>query len=509
MVVLLWAGAAGVDLGFSVWGSRSAQAEADTAALDLSKYLDIADAQVSQTATKNYLDGIIAKIKTDNSYGSGTTITEIPGKWSNGVWSIPVACSTATPPVPLGCNAVKVTATQKVPQIFYGGFNNLSARTAIAANTPEAGFSIGSFLANVNTQNSQIAGQNTLLGSIGSANITLVGYEGLETSNVTLNQLISADSTVLSPTNILSVSMTPSQWLSILKTALGNQIINVNCNTSSAPGACEAYNSVLGSMLTFNSSQQVKICQLFWINPSTVPPTGNSCSNTSVNTTGLQASLNVMQMLTTMAEVANGSSGVELQAALNISPITSAKVYISLIQPPVVAYGPVGTQATTAQVNVRVDISALGISLLSIALNGATGTATLSNINCSGNAMQQTTITGSTNVASGTVSLAGIGLGTVSVVGVSSVNKTFAGTNVPPNSSTLANGLNPVLIGSQSPSLAYSGISILNAGVVALGILNGALQTALPQVLSTLGVTVAGAAISDLSTNCAAVSIVQ
>jgi hypothetical protein len=175
----------------------------------------------------------------------------------------------------------------------------------------------------------------------------------------------------------------------------------------------------------------------------------------------------------------------------------------------VVAYGPVGTQATTAQVNVRVDISALGISLLSIALNGATGTATLSNINCSGNAMQQTTITGSTNVASGTVSLAGIGLGTVSVVGVSSVNKTFAGTNVPPNSSTLANGLNPVLIGSQSPSLAYSGISILNAGVVALGILNGALQTALPQVLSTLGVTVAGAAISDLSTNCAAVSIVQ
>ena len=45
MVVLLWAGAMGVDVGFSVYGSRQAQAMADTAALDMARYINIADTQ--------------------------------------------------------------------------------------------------------------------------------------------------------------------------------------------------------------------------------------------------------------------------------------------------------------------------------------------------------------------------------------------------------------------------------------------------------------------------------
>ena len=38
MVALLGAGAMGVDVGFNVYGSRQAQAMADTAALDLARY---------------------------------------------------------------------------------------------------------------------------------------------------------------------------------------------------------------------------------------------------------------------------------------------------------------------------------------------------------------------------------------------------------------------------------------------------------------------------------------
>ena len=44
MVLLLSAGAFGVDLGFTVDGNRQAQSMADTAALDMARYINIADA---------------------------------------------------------------------------------------------------------------------------------------------------------------------------------------------------------------------------------------------------------------------------------------------------------------------------------------------------------------------------------------------------------------------------------------------------------------------------------
>jgi uncharacterized membrane protein len=497
----------GVDVGFSVWGSRTAQAMADTAALDLARYLDFADANGANQATaEGIINGILPLVRTDNGSDAGLTATV--GKWTNGVWTVPASCAAPlTPPAPLGCNAIMVTATQKVPQIFFGGFNTLSARSAIAANTPEAGFSIGTFLANVDTQ--QSATLNAILGSVGSANLTLVGYQGVATSYVTLNQLISADSTVLSPTNILSYSMTPQGWSSVLETALGKQINGVNCNGANPPGACEAYNQVLdaGGQIAFSGTQQVKLCQLFWINPTTLP-TGsmNSCSNTSVSSTGLNASLNVLQMLTTTAEVANGTNAIDLHSALNITGITSAETTLQVVQPPVVAYGVVGTKAYTAQIDASVNISALGLSLLGITLDGATGTATLSNINCSGNVMQQTSINASTTAASGSVTLAGVNIASIGVTGASLSTLTFAGSNVPPTPNTLANDYNPVQIGTTSPSLTYSGLSPLS---LAAPLLNGTLDTVLPSVLSTLGVTLAGADVADLSADCDAVSIVK
>ncbi len=503
MVVLLWAGAMGVDIGFSVWGSRTAQTMADTAALDLARYLDFADANgASQATAQTYINGILPQIDKDNGSDAGLTATI--GKWSNGTWSIPSICAAPlTPPAPLGCNAIMVAATQKVPQIFFGGFNTLSARSAIAANTPEAGFSIGTFLANLNSQQSPAL--SLILGSIGSVNLTAVGYQGVATSYVTLNQLISADSSVLSPTNILSVSMTPGGWLSVLQTALGNQIINVNCNGTNAPGACVASNGGLGNLFTFSSTQQIKLCQLFWINPPTLPSGSmNSCSNTSVSSTGLNASLNVLQMLTTTAEIANGTNAIDLHSALQITGITSAETTLQVIQPPVVAYGPVGTKAYTAQINASVNITALGIPLLGIQLNGATGTAQLANINCSGNVMQQTTINASTTLVSGSVTLAGSNIATISVINPNPAQLPFAGSYVPPTPTTLANGYNPAQFGTTSPSLSFSGTLGL-AGLV----LDGPLETVLPAVLSPLGVTLAGADVADLSTDCDAVSIVK
>src|SRR5580698_11168205 len=72
MILLLWGGAMGVDLGFSVYGSRQAQAMADTAALDLARYINIADnivagnSQQSNAAAVNYLNTKLANVARDN-----------------------------------------------------------------------------------------------------------------------------------------------------------------------------------------------------------------------------------------------------------------------------------------------------------------------------------------------------------------------------------------------------------------------------------------------------------
>ena len=43
MILLLWGGAFGVDLGLTTVGNRQVQAMADTAALDVARYVNIAD----------------------------------------------------------------------------------------------------------------------------------------------------------------------------------------------------------------------------------------------------------------------------------------------------------------------------------------------------------------------------------------------------------------------------------------------------------------------------------
>ena len=89
MMLLLWAGAMGVDLGFSVWGSRQAQAIADTAALDVVRYINIADVAVEQRCGAVLPATKLADVDTDN--GSNASLTVTPGLWLNGVFSAQTA----------------------------------------------------------------------------------------------------------------------------------------------------------------------------------------------------------------------------------------------------------------------------------------------------------------------------------------------------------------------------------------------------------------------------------
>ena len=100
----------GVDLGFSVWGSRQAQAIADTTALDMARYINLADAQGNPTT---YLQSKMPDVDIDNA--SNATLSVTPGLWNGATFAVPsYGCHIITPVTSTfpPCNAVQVTAGQ-------------------------------------------------------------------------------------------------------------------------------------------------------------------------------------------------------------------------------------------------------------------------------------------------------------------------------------------------------------------------------------------------------------
>ena len=166
-----------------------------------------------------------------------------------------------------------VTANQSVPQIFFGGFNALSSHsganaTTIAAVTPETAFTIGSFLANFDTQ--QTAVLNVIfLSQLGSP--ATVSASGLVGPGQHLRQRQPAHHRlggVLNGGNVYTTSLSANQWLSIWQTAVASQVSGSNCAASPTPSVCVAGTALTG--LSFSGSNSVQLCQLVSID-------GTSC----------------------------------------------------------------------------------------------------------------------------------------------------------------------------------------------------------------------------------------
>ncbi len=510
MVLLLWGGAFGVDLGLTVDGGRQVQAIADTSALDMVRYISVTEwpPYSSQIAANSYLNSKLPYADTDN--GSVAGLTQVPGVWQNGTFTPnlgtvngkQVKCwyyypSNGAPP----CNAIKVTAAQSVPQIFVGGQSSVT-KTSIAAVTPEAGFSIGSYLAGVTSQQSAVL--NAVLGTLGtSVSISAVGYIGLANTSVTVGQLITASGGALTTSNVLTTSLTGAQWLAIWSDAVANQVAQLNCGATPTPEQCGA--SAALASLDFSGGTSASLCQLVSIN-------GSACSGnlSTLSTSELSASLDALQILTTEAELANGTNAIDLGTSLGLTGVSDAKLTLSLVQIPQVGYGPVGATATTAQVSSSLQLNDIGVGLITIPLSAASGTATLASVTCSDNSLKSTNIAAVITAASGTISLSVAGvpsnIATVSVAGYNGTSTPFgyAPPNVPPTATSVANGSNPETAGG-TPVPSVSGLSPSSP---AQPVITAAGPILVP-IMQAAGVTLGAASVADLSTNCGAVALVQ
>jgi uncharacterized membrane protein len=509
MILLLWGGAFAVDLGLTTVGNRQMQAMADTAALDVARYVNIVDtAATSALTSASYLNGKLANAQTDN--GSNATLSETPGVWLNGVFTAEngkvvvgkvtetVFCWNTHPTLPQPCNAIKVTATQTVPQIFAGG-QSTASRSSIASVKPEAGFSIGSYLASMNSQQSAVL--TALLGnSIGSAaNVTLVGYEGLANTNVTINQLIAASGSLLTTSNVMTTYETGATWQSIWNAAVANQVAQLNCSATPTPSPCSASGALSGpDAMDLTQSTQVQLCQLVTIN-------GSTCTSGALSNAALFTSLNALQTFTTEAELANGTNALNLGTSLGITGVSDATLTLTLGQIPQVAFGPLGTTASTAQLTADLQLNDGVAGLINIPLSAAQGTATLTLLTCAYNSMTETEIQPTTTTVTGNISVAGIVVGAISVSGLNSTTTNALGYGpsvVPPTATTAANDSNPQMVGATTPTLTSGSLVV---GTLSGSVLNGVVGP----ILQAAGVSVGGAEVADLSTNCGSVALVQ
>ena len=168
---------------------------------------------------------------------------------------------------------------------------------------------------------------------------------------MTPQQLITASGGLLTARNILTTPLSAAQWLSTLSTALATQKAAANCAATPVPSVCTASNA-LGT-LTFGGSASAQLCQLASVN-------GSSCASSYLPEPGLSANLDVLQTLTTLAELANGTTPVDVQAALGMTGVSDSTLTLTLVQPPAIVYGPTGTIATTAQTKAELKLTVPG-----------------------------------------------------------------------------------------------------------------------------------------------------
>jgi uncharacterized membrane protein len=344
IVFLMVAAAFGVDLGTLMAQKRKMQSVADLVAMDTVRLVNggkCSDLQTDGlTLVSDMNAAATASALRNNFTVGGTNVLNVePGTWSSGTFtSFGTNCTTTPAGVPSG---VRITAQGTTKYGFakvVGISSGTTHRNAVAARTMIGSFMIGSDVAAVDSSQSTLL--NPLLtglygGSANSVNLSLVGYQGLAATDVTLGAL----ATQLgfgSTTALLASNVNVKNLLTAEAT-----LLSLNCVGSNT--YCTAAASLNGIAAAINSTNTLKLGNLI----SVATGSESAAAVTSVNVLGL---------LTGSAQIINGTSAVTLNnVAVTIPGVTSTKVTLNLIEPPVIYIGPVGgSTRLTAQATLTV-----------------------------------------------------------------------------------------------------------------------------------------------------------
>lgn len=304
-------------------------------------------------------------------------------------------------------NAVRVGVRKRLASIiptFSGGSDGgtLVATTAVATNTqPVAAFSVGSRL--LRLERGGLLSQ--LLTSVGAspAQLDVLDAAGLASVNITPAGLLQA---LGLPLSVATGVGTPEQLAAVNNLTLG-QLLNATLTVIDKAGTVGADVGLLKNAIN-------TVLALMPLNlPVKLFGDGGVLDLSVVGggaASALQANVNALNILETALVVANGQNLINLGLSV---PLLGVDARVRIVEPPTVAIGGVGTQATSAGIRVylRVNVghipvvgSILGSLLntnvdLPIIINVAQSTGTLTKLCEAPLSQDQATISVTSSVA--------------------------------------------------------------------------------------------------------------
>jgi uncharacterized membrane protein len=369
MVLLLVVASFAIDLGLQRVLRRDLQALADVAALDLSRAIPGKTVTELNAAAPAIVERVIDRNSDTLGDGDGPAdnpqVTFAYGTASQGADGSTVFAPGAPGSFP---NAVEVRATNEIGFVFRQGSGG-AARSAIAMVEGGACFGIGSYAAQLDASASPLLGP--LLSALGSdISLTVLNYEGLAGAEVDL-------------VSLLGVKV---DGVTLEELVNGDELISLGdfyAATASvlAPGQTAALTALqVISASVDELDVEVPIADLLSIS------TGGA--------SGLDAALNVLDLVTAGATAASGANGLAIpQLGVDLGPIADVTSSLSVIEPPKVGCGrknDIGASGQSSAVRLVLDATALDIKLgilntkvtLSGSVDVASATGQLTDIRC-------------------------------------------------------------------------------------------------------------------------------
>lgn len=356
-----------VEVGYLYWAHRDAQKVADLAALSGAQQLS---GPTCITGSPAYVAA--SGNATDNG---GTPV--------NGYSSIGISCgrqpasgsSILSPASASSVAAIKVVANRSVNHIFGMAWKStfpIKAEAVAVNQHPIASFSIGSQLVGISTDSLL----NKLLGSTldTSIGLSLLSSSGITGTNISLLGLVkNLPVDIGSLSSVLDTQVHVSQILDAYVTALKQ---SSNAATIKLSVVEQQIASIEGQI----GDPTINLGQILNVNAWTSDPS-----------TALGVDVNAADILNAVILAADSKNALAIPgASIKIPGIANVALTLSVIEPPQIGVGGVGTTAHTAQIRLAADISALSVvnlggepvSDLSVAVEVAPSEGTITDITC-------------------------------------------------------------------------------------------------------------------------------
>ncbi len=373
MVVMILAAAMAIDVGSVIWRKRDLQVVVDVAATDTAQQLGTVVGGPTQAA---------AKLFAEESANRNAFAFAAPNSLQVLLGTLNPATRNFVVTAPASATAVQVVATRKVPFNFAPGSNTVTTKAVASFDTEaRAAFSIGSKLASLDARSSNVLGPvlSGLLGVNPSLTAGVVTYQGLASSRVTYGALATelglatVDDLLLSNVTVPQLATASAQILNRQGTSNTDIVAPL---LAIAARSSSSLNANFGDLVDVEQGQ------------------GDAVASMGIN---------VLDLLTSAgqrARIIDGANVLNIPLNVNIVGLASSSLKLKLIEAPVIsAFGPVGTQAKTGQVETtlttRIEVGTPSICVLficipriavvelPIVLGAAGATGTISAIGCS------------------------------------------------------------------------------------------------------------------------------